>query len=242
MDKTSLFEVLGLPAPFGVVLLTFSFILLLAPYFSGTDFGLFKIPTFTLKARKWLKILGPVLFFLCALSFIRLFQNDKATDTESNVRVAKLSVTKLSGAIERVELSQQRGGDVQVFILMSIANEGQQPTRVQQYSLRISHVSSKSIDVKGLRPLEIKDRITLLKNRATLPLRAGNKDNLIIQPRDAIVSRTAIAVPIGGKESGWMWFKLPLLTPTDLSQPGIIYTVSFADVNSTMYEASYQVR
>lgn len=70
MDKESLFKLVPLPQPFGVVLLSFFFILLLAPYFSGADFGLFKIPNFTESAKKRLKIIGPVVFCLCLLSFL----------------------------------------------------------------------------------------------------------------------------------------------------------------------------
>lgn len=73
MDRSSFFKISGLPDSFGVVLLVFSFILLLAPYFSGADFGLFKIPAVTEYAKKLLKIIGPVLFILCILSFVPIF-------------------------------------------------------------------------------------------------------------------------------------------------------------------------
>lgn len=69
-DKTSIIKLIGLPEAFAVVLLTLGLILTLAPYFSGTDFGVFKIPQFTDPARKRLKIIGPivllVLIFLSA--------------------------------------------------------------------------------------------------------------------------------------------------------------------------------
>lgn len=83
MDKSSLFKLSGLPDPFGVVLLSFSFILLLAPYFSGADFGLFKIPTFTLGAKKWLKVIGPVIFLTCMLSFIPMFTVNKEAEVKA---------------------------------------------------------------------------------------------------------------------------------------------------------------
>jgi hypothetical protein len=71
MDKhQSIMNSLGIPDGFGAVLLTFGFILMLAPYFSGTDFGPFKIPLFTEKPRKWLKLIGPVIFTLLILMFI----------------------------------------------------------------------------------------------------------------------------------------------------------------------------
>lgn len=73
MDKVSFYTVTGLPQTFGVLLLTFAFILLLAPYFSGADFGLFKIPIFSQPAKKWLRILGPLALLLCALPFLPVF-------------------------------------------------------------------------------------------------------------------------------------------------------------------------
>jgi len=73
MDGSSLFKISGLPDSFGAVLLGFSFILLLAPYFSGADFGLFKIPIFSTEAKRWLKVVGPILFISCVLSFAPLF-------------------------------------------------------------------------------------------------------------------------------------------------------------------------
>lgn len=68
--KTSIVKLLGLPDPFAVIVLTFSFILLLAPYFSGADFGLFKIPQFTNAARRKLKIIGPIVFLGFAILFV----------------------------------------------------------------------------------------------------------------------------------------------------------------------------
>jgi len=75
---------MGLPETFAVLLLTFSFILLLAPYFSGADFGLFKIPQFTDSARKKLKIIGPIVFLALVMSFVPLIPGRVAKPNESN--------------------------------------------------------------------------------------------------------------------------------------------------------------
>jgi formylglycine-generating enzyme required for sulfatase activity len=91
MEKWSLFKLSGLPDPFGVVLLSFSFILLLAPYFSGADFGLFKIPIFTESAKRWLKILGPIVFCLCILSFIPIFARKRPASGNSNRATANVN-------------------------------------------------------------------------------------------------------------------------------------------------------
>lgn len=85
--KKSIFEIIGLPNPFGVLLLSFLFILLLAPYLSGSDFGLFKVPVFSEEAKKWLKIIGPALFLIGVLSFVPLLETGKAGTTDYGVRV-----------------------------------------------------------------------------------------------------------------------------------------------------------
>jgi hypothetical protein len=84
----------GLPDSFGVILLVFSLILFLAPYFSGTDFGLFKIPTVNESAKKLLRIIGPVLFVSCILSFVPIFSEKKQTTlTTSAQPTASAQVT-----------------------------------------------------------------------------------------------------------------------------------------------------
>ena len=70
MDRISLFRLSGLPDAFGAILLILALILLLAPYFSGADFGIFKIPLIGLSGKRWLRLLGPVMFVLCILSFL----------------------------------------------------------------------------------------------------------------------------------------------------------------------------
>ena len=130
MDRSSLFKLSGLPDSFGVVLLSFSFILLLAPYFSNADFGLFKIPNFTQPAKKWLKILGPVMFLACILSFMPFFPVNNKADSptpgnlhpESCARVLKSaeseycsngsnSTRTCQGPFIRVDLAQLTIGE-----------------------------------------------------------------------------------------------------------------------------------
>lgn len=78
VERVSLFKLSGLPDAFGVILLVFSFILCLSPYFSGADFGVFKIPLFTPTAKRWLRILGPVIFILVVLFYLPLWQTTPA--------------------------------------------------------------------------------------------------------------------------------------------------------------------
>lgn len=68
-DKASIIKLLGIPESFAVIVLTFCFVLFLAPYFSGADFGFFKIPEFTDSARKKLKIIGPVVLLAWGMLF-----------------------------------------------------------------------------------------------------------------------------------------------------------------------------
>jgi hypothetical protein len=68
----SAIEVSGIPAPFGVGLLTFAFILLIAPYVGGLDFGVFKVPSFPARTTRKLRIAGPVLFALVSLLHVPL--------------------------------------------------------------------------------------------------------------------------------------------------------------------------
>ena len=93
-DKTSIIKILGLPEAFTAVLLIIGLILSLAPYFSGADFGLFKIPQFTDTARKKLKIIGPVIFLLLVTLFIPMIHlraitpSDNANRSNTNGNVS----------------------------------------------------------------------------------------------------------------------------------------------------------
>lgn len=101
-NKISIIKLLGLPETFAVVLLTFSFILLLAPYFSGADFGLFKIPQFTDSARKKLKIIGPIIFLVLVILFIPIMpksvpaasSNTNSSNTDNKQSTANNALTK----------------------------------------------------------------------------------------------------------------------------------------------------
>ncbi len=70
MKKISLFELLGWQDDFGVLLLSVCFILLLAPYLAGKDFGIIKIPEFSLQTKRALRWLGPLLFIACAVALV----------------------------------------------------------------------------------------------------------------------------------------------------------------------------
>jgi len=56
VERASLYKISGLPESFGGALLIFFFILSLAPYISGIDVGIFKIPAFKSSTKRRLKI------------------------------------------------------------------------------------------------------------------------------------------------------------------------------------------
>jgi hypothetical protein len=102
MEKyQSITKFLGLPDAFGVVLLMFGLILLLAPYFSGADFGAFKIPNFTQIAKRWLKIIGPILFILFLLIFVPLIPQN-VNNAASEKQHIELTIGLSSKAHEQI--------------------------------------------------------------------------------------------------------------------------------------------
>jgi hypothetical protein len=86
-DKKSVLDLLGLPSQFGYTLLIIGLILALAPYFSSYDFGVLKIPDFTDRTKKILRIIGPM-SFLIAISFhLRLYDPNRPHSKPNNGHV-----------------------------------------------------------------------------------------------------------------------------------------------------------
>jgi hypothetical protein len=73
----SILEKLGIPEVFGATLLLFSLILTLAPYFTGNDFGIFKIPRFSRVVRRRLYVVGPLMLLLAASLHIPLLSTEE---------------------------------------------------------------------------------------------------------------------------------------------------------------------
>ncbi|NEO56785.1 MAG: hypothetical protein F6K54_29145 [Okeania sp. SIO3B5] len=67
MENKSIIQWLGLPEAFGYFILVVSFILCIAPYFPGYDFGQFKVPKFSTSLNRKLKFLGPIFLILAIL-------------------------------------------------------------------------------------------------------------------------------------------------------------------------------
>ncbi len=75
MVRKSIFERIGLPKEFGVILLTFGLILCVSPYMSGMQFGIFSVPQFEQKAREKLKVFGPPVFGVIILLFFPIWKD-----------------------------------------------------------------------------------------------------------------------------------------------------------------------
>ncbi|MFQ5648943.1 MAG: hypothetical protein ACE5IY_03290 [bacterium] len=72
-EAYSILEHLGLPAQFGITLLLFCFILAVAPYVSGLDFGMLRVPQFPEPARRRLKWIGPLALLIAILVHVPFF-------------------------------------------------------------------------------------------------------------------------------------------------------------------------
>ena len=67
--KQSTYARLGLPSPFGQVVFTLAFVLLLAPYLANADIGIFKIPALPDTTQHFLKYFGPVFLVISVLLY-----------------------------------------------------------------------------------------------------------------------------------------------------------------------------
>lgn len=138
--------------------------------------------------------------------------------------------TSLAPNIEQVAVVENPEGGVQVFLRVSVRNDGP-PTTAQKYRLEIKHRTQKSMDFKS--------GPAALNERYTLPRTEGSEE-VVIQPQDAIARKTTESIPPGQTVSGWLRFVLPppLLTPEYMRQSGIRYTLSFADAVGRPYVAT----
>lgn len=118
----SLFHMIGLPEAFGNVLLLLSFALLISPYFSGTDFGAFKVPSFTPVRNKKLKRIGPVIFVVCVFLFIPIWRTGQSETRPPSVHKPSEQKSKVPGSSPVTNRSspaidRPKGDGVSVVIL-----------------------------------------------------------------------------------------------------------------------------
>ena len=86
-QKMNILTFLGIPEQVGILILTLSLILLISPYFSNTDFGIFKIPIFPEKTQKRLKIFGPIIFLVSNLMFFPFIEKPHKCNGERQFTV-----------------------------------------------------------------------------------------------------------------------------------------------------------
>lgn len=137
----------------------------------------------------------------------------------------------LSGDIDEAAVVPDQGGNSRLFIHLLIKNAGS-PTPVNHYAVHIKHVTSKSIEYDGGFQ-EINDRYTIPET--------GGRQPIVIQPQDSIIRKTQEAIGKDQKVDGWLMLALPLPEGV-MRQPGMRYTVSFADAYGKKYEAGYEMR
>ena len=109
-DKRNSFELFNLPEKFSVAVLTLSFILLIGPYLEGLDFGVFKIPTFSVGTKKVLQYLGPPLFVFVILLFIRFWKSPETGDTKKIREVESNSKFRLQSISDIVKNEARNNG------------------------------------------------------------------------------------------------------------------------------------
>jgi len=89
-ELKSLLDLLGLPEVFGETLLILSLILALAPYFSGLDFGVIKIPQFSQVWRRRLKWIGPIVIVFVVSIHIPFYHADIEPESKSQTGSEKI--------------------------------------------------------------------------------------------------------------------------------------------------------
>jgi hypothetical protein len=81
MEKAeSVLQWLGLPEQFGATLLIVCLVLSIAPYFSGADFGILKLPSFKPVIRRNLRFAGPIALAVAIFLHIPFFQDQSGLD------------------------------------------------------------------------------------------------------------------------------------------------------------------
>lgn len=91
MEKAeSMLQRLGLPPEFGVTLLIVCLALSVAPYFSGADFGILKIPSFRSTIRRNLRFGGPIALVVAIFLHIPFIWNQPSLDLDRSDRSPRL--------------------------------------------------------------------------------------------------------------------------------------------------------
>ena len=158
--KENLIKTFGLPEPFGLTLLIIGLILALAPWLSGHDFGIFKIPQFSLRIRKALRILGPIFLIVAIVVHIPIVGPSRQGCSLSGRVFNSLDNQPLSGVIigfyqytEDVRKSKQVKFNVATTGLDGIFRADCQDIPDSEFPLRVvlSHPNWKATHLTALK-------------------------------------------------------------------------------------------
>lgn len=84
MANISIIEKLRIPKEIGILLFGLCLALLLIPYFPGLDFGVIRVPDASIKLKKILKFLSPILLFFSILLFVPIIPDNGNLGTGNN--------------------------------------------------------------------------------------------------------------------------------------------------------------
>lgn len=73
MENVSSYALIGFPESLGTAFVLVWLSLSLAPWLGGTELGPLKVPRFTTAINRWLRIAGPIGFFLFSFGFIKIW-------------------------------------------------------------------------------------------------------------------------------------------------------------------------
>jgi hypothetical protein len=144
--------------------------------------------------------------------------------------------TPLSGTIEQVKVMSNPGGGTQVFIQLTVRNNGPQSI-AESYTLRVMKANSAGLEfeLNGGKAADMQQPFPMTED--------GKAGEVAIRPEDSLVQKTRQAIKKGQPVTGWLRFnlmKVPL-KPETLRQRGFWYVVSFVDVAGEPYEAVYEM-
>lgn len=117
--KKNTFDLLNFPPQVIGLVFTFSLILLVSPYFEGLDFGIFKVPNFSLTFKRFLQFFGPPFFIFTLFLFFPLWKSEHIDDIEnisvessSKYRIQSISdIVKNESSIHGININGIKIGD-----------------------------------------------------------------------------------------------------------------------------------
>jgi hypothetical protein len=135
--------------------------------------------------------------------------------------------SELSARVAQVEVDPAPTAEgAQVFVRLSVRNTGR-PSIAENFRLNIQ---SNKVNFKGA-PADMAQDYTFIP--------AGKASKIVISREESLAHKTENPIETGGQKNGWMRFVVPEVKPDDLTQPGVTYTISLADVWGKPLSANY---